>query len=92
MGISSSEVQFVVFLSLFLLLLVFLQIEGVFGDFIEPHNRLIGILHQEIFAIVGFEGQVDRRTYDPPSVGQVHIDLPRKVFRLQPLLAKDYMS
>ena len=68
---------------------IFVALKGGVGDVVEPEDWLVGVLDNEVLAILLHHDQVDDTPNDAPAVVQVNVDLVGKVLRLELLRAQD---
>ena len=78
------------FLFLFLLLLVILiRAEGAVGQAIYADDLLVGVLEDEVLALLQLHADVDDAAQDAPGVLHAQVDLAGKLIGLELLGAQD---
>ena len=68
---------------------VVLALEGVVGDVVEPDDGLVGVLDDEVLAVLLLHDEVDDAADDAPRVVHVQVDLGRELARLELLRAQN---
>ena len=59
---------------------------------VHSTTHLVGVLHDEVFALVELHADVDDAAQDSPAVVHVERDLLRELARLELLHAQDHVT
>lgn len=84
--------QTFLFLFFLFILLIFVRAEGAIRQAVDPDHLLVGVLEDEVLALIQLHADVNDASQDAPGVLYAQVNLAGKLIWLELLRAQDHVA